>query len=143
MVWFILGIAVLGLATWWLLRRGTGVGTPAPAASRSTAGGHPPGPAIWGKQFVIPAGAEACPVARGLEGKCFTLAKTPSIPLAGCTHANCHCRYEPLADRRNHLERRSGQERRPTLRFEPGKSDRRNGSDRREENFNPFAKERD
>jgi hypothetical protein len=93
--------------------------------------------------LVIPAGAQACQAAHDLEGKGFPHAKLPTLPLSGCSVAGCQCHYEPLADRRSHLERRSGIERRPNLRFEPGKSDRRSGTDRRAENANPFAVERD
>lgn len=143
MVWLIVGMLVLGAAAWWLLRRGGDSASSTPSRAAPSEKTHVRGPKIWGKKLLIPAGADACQAARGLEGKCFALAKVPSIPLAGCTHANCQCHYEPLPDRRNQLERRSGKDRRPTLRFEPGKSDRRDGLDRREGNRNPFSTEID
>lgn len=144
MVWFIVGMVVLGAAAWWLLQRDKGNTSPVPSRGKTASKALERGPMAWGKQLVIPAGMEACKAARDLEGKCFTLAKAPTLPLAGCAHGNCHCHFEPLADRRNLLkERRSGKERRPTLRFEPGKSDRRDGIDRREENRNPFSTEID
>jgi len=152
MVWIILGIIVVAVAAWLLLRnKDAGTGGhhhvkphhgDAPAASHVVSA-HKPTRKIWGKQLTIPAGAQACQAAHDLEGKGIPHDKVPTLPLAGCSHASCQCHFEPLEDRRSHIERRSGKERREDLRFEPGKTDRRSGTDRRAENANPFALERD
>lgn len=152
MVWIILGIIIVAVAAWLLLRnRDAGTSShphPHVHAHHAPAGGHEtahhkPARKAWGKHLVIPAGAEACQAAHDLAGKGFAHDKLPTLPLPGCTHANCQCRYEALEDRRSHLERRAGKERREDLRFEPDKKDRRSGTDRRAENANPFAQERD
>jgi len=147
MIWIVLGLVVLGVVAWLLLRdRGD---TTVAAHARPVASGvggaraRVPVHRTWGKQFTIPAGAQACQSAREFEGRCFASGKAPTLPLAGCANTNCHCRWEPVAERRSGVERRSGIERRPTLRFDLNASQRRTGIDRRAENSNPFASERD
>jgi hypothetical protein len=146
MVWIVLGIIVIGVVAWWLLRprKSANHATPAPRrGSTASPNGKSKVPArrTWGGKLVIPPGANACPMARKLEGRYYKNGKAPAIPLPGCGLANCQCQLEPQADRRFTKERRSGKERRPQLRFEPGKTDRRAGDDRREDNRNPFATE--
>lgn len=134
MVWLIAGLVLVAVA-WFVMKSRHAANTPALSGSpRRTP--HKP---AWGKCLTIPAGATACAEAHNIEGECFALGKEPKLPLAGCTHAiQCRCHLEPVDERRSHIEKRSGTERRPTLRFEPGKTDRRSGHDRREENANPF-----
>jgi hypothetical protein len=76
----------------------------------------------------------ACDNARKYVGKTFRLADAPAMPLKECTRADCRCRYERIAERRNiRGERRTKSSRREEIRFEM-KDDRRSGKDRRQTN---------
>jgi len=85
----------------------------------------------WGVRIGVPSKDKACPQVRGLLGKDFAVDKKPSLPVKDCPYPQqCECHYVKLFDRRKD-ERRSGKERRKTLRAEAGHQDRRSGSDRR------------
>jgi hypothetical protein len=70
-----------------------------------------------------------CAMARTLAGEQFEFDEAPSLPLEGCTAAMCSCVYIGLKERRQ--KQRRQHERRASLRFEPGKEDRRSNKERR------------
>jgi hypothetical protein len=70
-----------------------------------------------------------CAAARALAGAEFEFSDAPSLPLEGCTAAMCSCAYIGLKERRQ--KQRRQHERRTSLRFEPGKQDRRSHKERR------------
>jgi hypothetical protein len=70
-----------------------------------------------------------CAAARTLAGVEFEFKNAPSLPLEGCTAAMCSCAYIGLKERRQ--KQRRQHERRTSLRFEPGKQDRRSNKERR------------
>lgn len=90
-------------------------------------------PAIqWGVRICAPAGRPACPQVRAIDGKEFPLAGKPPLPLPDCPFPQqCECTYLRLFDRRQG-ERRDRHDRRAKgQRFEPDKTPRRKGRDRR------------
>lgn len=111
--------------------------TPSPTASAPPelrvvpAPGQPRKP--WSAVQIVPAPAGcACAAVTALSGRLFTRDQPPPpLPVAGCDRAVCVCRFELIHDRRRG-DRRSGIDRRQSLRFEPNKSDRRAGRDRRQ-----------
>jgi hypothetical protein len=93
----------------------------------------PQRPAIqWGVRICAPAGRPACPKARAIDGKEFTLSEKPQLPLPDCPFPHqCECTYVKLFDQRQG-ERRGRHDRRVKgQRFEPDKTPRRKGRDRR------------
>ena len=139
MLWVLVGLLVVVLAAviWVVIRTRSGRSR-APARPRDAlfARSIPWSfAATWGKTFVVPDPAKACPAALRIEGQSFSNEAAPRLPLADCSVANCHCHYVPGQERRTGSERRSGADRRTQLRFEPGKAgDRRSGKDRRHRN---------
>jgi hypothetical protein len=90
-------------------------------------------PAIqWGVRICAPAGRPVCPHGRAIDGKEFTLSEKPQLPLPDCPFPQqCECTYLKLFDRRQG-ERRDRHDRRAKgQRFEPDKTPRRKGRDRR------------
>lgn len=69
-------------------------------------------------QIVIPETGACCAAARRIETHRFHKQLAPPLPLADCSMKNgCHCRYQPVPDRRIG-ERRKSDERRQSYRFE-------------------------
>lgn len=141
MFWIVIGLLAAAAAWFFLKQRGAPDAAPArhthlPAAAPA----HQAAPkASWGKRVVIPAGAQACAPVRAVEGACYGNDALPVLPLPGCTNSfDCRCHFETLTEKRSHTERRSGVERRPDMRYDMNKTQRREGCDRRAENFNPF-----
>ena len=66
-----------------------------------------------------------CRVSSPLAGREFPFESAPNLPVSGCDATVCKCRFIGLPDRRLDPERRSGQDRRRSLRME--------GDDRRYE----------
>jgi hypothetical protein len=89
----------------------------------------------WGVRISAPAKEKACPKAREILGKEFSIGDKPQLPLPDCPYPHqCACYYAKLFDRRKG-ERRSGQERRQDgQRFES--HSRRSGKDRRQKKSN-------
>lgn len=59
-----------------------------------------------------------CSASSGLAGKQFPIDAAPVIPVRGCEAPTCKCSYFGLPERRQQGERRSGQDRRRSLRIE-------------------------
>lgn len=135
MFWILVSVIALG-AAWYFLKRKKDVIEKSPDSASDPARKAKP---IWGKQVIVPTNGTSCQAAKELAGKCFELDKLPSFPLAACTcKVSCLCHFEPLPEKRNKIERRSGKERRPALRFDPNATQRRSGKDRRYKNQDPF-----
>jgi hypothetical protein len=81
------------------------------AASKSTAS------ALDVRILKVPDQNCACEGARLFAGRTFEFANAPTLPLPGCGLVDCRCSYERIANRR-HKERRQGDERRDSFRFE-------------------------
>jgi len=85
----------------------------------------------WGVRISSREPDEACPDALTILNKSFPMANAPSLPLPTCPYPHeCTCFFIRLEDRRRD-ERRSGDERRESLRFETERKQRRSGRDRR------------
>ena len=54
----------------------------------------------------IEPGRRACTNARQREGKRYPSDSAPMLPLPGCTHSTCQCRYVHHNDRRSKSDRR-------------------------------------
>ncbi|MDP1652220.1 MAG: hypothetical protein Q8L56_05800 [Rhodocyclaceae bacterium] len=133
MFWLIAGLIVAGAAWLFMKQRGRKSAVPVEES-------QPAKKTVWGKRIVVPAGKPCCIAAKVLSSQPFPVDAAPQLPLVECTNkANCECRYEPLFERRGYMERRSGMERRPNLRFDLDKPPRRNGRDRRKDKNNPFG----
>lgn len=78
-----------------------------------------------------------CRASSSLAGRQFTFDSPPMLPVEGCKEASCHCCLRGLPDRRRHRERRSGEDRRLSLRMES--SDRRSQRPRRKDDRNSWA----
>jgi len=59
-----------------------------------------------------------CRASSKLAGQEFAFESAPALPVGGCESANCECRFIGLPDRRRTIDRRSGQDRRRSLRME-------------------------
>jgi hypothetical protein len=86
---------------------------------------------VWGKRLVV-TDPSACQTARILNGQCFRLNETPSLPLKNCNNNACRCVFAPVTERRSGTERRQGLERRDMARFD-APPDRRAGKNRRKD----------
>ena len=95
--------------------------------------GSTPGHEVqWGVRICAPEGRHACPHAREIDGKEFPLAEKPPLPLPDCPFPHqCECTYMKLFDRRDGDRRGPHDRRAKGQRFEPDKTPRRKGRDRR------------
>lgn len=91
-------------------------------------------PEIVAMVLRVPNADCACDNARKFADRTFRIADAPRLPFKECTRADCRCRYERIAERRQlRGERRLKASRREEIRFEM-KDDRRSGKDRRQNN---------
>jgi hypothetical protein len=118
-------VVVIGAAlAYWLLSR-------KPAASMPSRGANAPVDRENMLQIAIPASGACCDAARKLETHRFHKGHVPSLPLEECSmKQGCHCRYQPVPDRRIGA-RREGGEKRDAIRYE--ENPRRKGRGRRSE----------
>lgn len=121
----LIGIVVVigvGLA-YWLLK-------PKPTPSRQSRGTTAPAERGNMLQIALPATGACCAAARKFETRRFHKGQAPSLPLEECSmKPGCHCRYQPVPDRRIG-DRREG-EKRDVIRYE--EKPRRQGRGRRGE----------
>jgi len=89
---------------------------------------------FWG----VSIGQAGCEAASKLIGKQFTFDEAPELPVKGCSAAFCTCSFKGLTDKRT-LHRRTHDERRGTIRFDKGSSDRRSRKDRRSGNWDDHS----
>ena len=81
---------------------------------------------FWGVEIQHP----GCDAARKLGDRKFSFDEAPSLPVEGCTAAQCSCLYAGLKEHRV-THRRTQQDRRENIRFDAKKPDRRKLKDRR------------
>jgi len=136
LIWIVVGLLVVVLAgIAWVAFRTRSPADPPAANHRTVAPGQTfvrEEVKTWGKTLIVPNPAEACPAVLIIQGQSFRNEDAPRLPLTGCGSTNCKCHYVPAREMRTGKERRSGIDRRSSLRYEPGKpDDRRSGKDRR------------
>ena len=78
-----------------------------------------------------------CRASSHLVGEEFGFDSAPHLPVSGCDAAVCECGYVGLPERRASGERRSGRDRRMSMRLES--EDRRSERPRRKDDFNTWA----
>ncbi len=78
-----------------------------------------------------------CRASSHLVGREFSFDTAPNLPVSGCDTAICECGYAGLPERRRLGERRSGRDRRVSLRLES--EDRRSERPRRKGDINTWA----
>ena len=83
-------------------------------------------PQFWGVEIQ----QGGCDASIALAGKRFAFEDAPALPLEGCDARMCPCQYLGLKERRTH-QRRKQEDRRDSLRYDPGKPERRQLKDRR------------
>jgi len=71
-----------------------------------------------------------CAAAHALDGRQFAFEDAPELPLAGCDAPRCPCQYKGLKEHRSY-HRRTQEDRRKEMRYDPAKPDRRSLKDRR------------
>ena len=82
-------------------------------------------------QVELPADGNCCDAVREIRESRFEEGEAPSLPLGACTmKGGCRCLYRSVPDRRARV-RRSQDERRKAIRFDPDKPARRKGHGRR------------
>ena len=78
-----------------------------------------------------------CRASSHLVGEEFSFDAAPHLPVSGCDTAICECGYAGLPERRHLSERRSGRDRRASMRLES--DDRRSERPRRKDDINTWA----
>ncbi len=89
-------------------------------------------PIFWGYRIESHCGASS-----RLAGQQFTMDELPPLPVQGCSHDTCDCRLAGLANQRKQIDRRSGQDRRGSLRMDS--EDRRSDRPRRTADLNNWG----
>ena len=77
-----------------------------------------------------------CRASSRLAGQQFPLEGAPPLPVQGCESTTCHCCLIGLPEQRQQFDRRSGQDRRRSIRLE--ESDRRAERPRRNSDLNSW-----
>jgi hypothetical protein len=78
-----------------------------------------------------------CHASSQLAGQEFPFESAPRLPVSGCEAASCECRFIGLPDRRLQADRRTGQDRRRSMRMED--SERRGERPRRSKDLNSWT----
>ncbi len=115
-VWIVLGLVIVGAATWFMRRRAPRVEPPAAEAARAA---PQTSDVSTAERFEVPAarrrrhfgallrpGPNACDAAKALSGKRYLTQEAPVLPLPECDAADCRCQILPLDDRRSGHDRR-------------------------------------
>jgi len=89
-------------------------------------------PVFWGYRI-----ESHCRPSSRLAGRQYPLDELPPLPVEGCTSGQCECCLVGLADQRRLVDRRSGQDRRRTLRLDS--NDRRGDRPRRKADLNTWG----
>ncbi|MDX1605364.1 MAG: hypothetical protein R3202_04170 [Candidatus Competibacterales bacterium] len=84
------------------------------------------------KIVVLEPGEPCCEAAIRQQDRCFHRIQVRSPPLEDCAMPDrCNCRYTEMSERRQIPDRRSGLNRRRSMRFDPDRPPRRQGGGRR------------
>lgn len=151
MLWLILTIlAVAALLTWYLFRPYRGLdgqtGRRAREARRQRLAQRlvrtPDDMQLMGDvrglTLKVPNAKKACRAALESAETTFLTHEAPPLPLPNCDVRSCECSYYAIPGRRSGKDRRTGEDRRESLRFDPEGSDRRSGRDRRRTGQDPW-----
>ena len=114
-VWIVLGMAVVGGAVWFLVRRAprdepavepppAAPPRPEPATTTETEAPPPRKRSYFGAS--LQPGPNACDAAKALSGKRYLANEAPKLPLPDCNVATCKCQIVPHDDRRTGHDRR-------------------------------------
>ncbi len=125
LLWVAVTVILVVLAIFMLRRAG---GTK-PSGAAAKPGASVPASIV---RIHAPQDALSCESVQQLRDQRYSRDETPSLPLTSCTMPdNCRCRYIASTERRRIPDRRSGQDRRADMRFEPDKPPRRQNHGRR------------
>lgn len=151
MLWLILSVLVVAaLIVWYLFRPYQGVhdqrGRKAEAARRQrlqqrlvrTPEDMELLGDVRGLTLKVPDRTKACRQALENVEKTYLTHEAPPLPMAGCDQRSCQCSYYAIPGRRSGKDRRTGEDRRESLRFDPDNTDRRSGKDRRRTGYDPW-----
>lgn len=129
-------ILILGGAFgFWWLRRNRG-NAPSAAVALEPVAASKEAPRRPGR--MINPCEEHCAAAKKIATAWYAEGEAPRLPLESCEHPEtCRCTWMRVLDRRS-THRRTGHDRRDSLRFEEEKSDRRTGEDRRDKRANAW-----
>lgn len=149
MIWIIAAaIAAVAFLGWYLFRPHRGI-----SPSRGQAAAHrarlqqrlvrtPEDMAemgdVRGLTLKVPDRTKACAEALQNAEKTFVTHDAPPLPLPSCNYPKCECSYYAIPGRRSGGDRRSGVDRRDSIRFDPEAEDRRSGQDRRRSGKDPW-----
>lgn len=78
-----------------------------------------------------------CRASSRLAGREYSFDEGPPLPVQGCEATNCTCRLIGMPERRTETERRSGEDRRSSIRMDD--SDRRTERPRRKADINSWV----
>ena len=78
-----------------------------------------------------------CAASAHVAGREYTFERAPTLPVIGCDMAVCECHYVGLPERRRLADRRSGTDRRHSIRLDS--EDRRAERPRREDDINAWT----
>ena len=87
---------------------------------------------LWGYRI-----ESHCRPSSRLAGRQYPIDEPPPLPVEGCTSGMCECRLIGIAEQRQVIDRRSGQDRRRSLRMDS--TDRRADRPRRECDLNSWG----
>ena len=87
---------------------------------------------IWGVKV-----ESHCHASSRIAGRQYALDAVPPLPVAGCEAATCSCCLIGLADRRDRSDRRTGRERRLSMRMDT--FERRSEQPRRRDDLNSWV----
>ncbi len=81
---------------------------------------------FWGVRI----GHPGCAAAQALQDRQYSFDEAPELPVPGCDSAHCTCQFLGLRERRTH-PRRTHEDRRSEIRFDPDHPERRSPKGRR------------
>lgn len=152
MLWLILSVIVIAaLVAWYLFRPYSGADTMSRSRTEEAARRERLGKRlvrtpedmqlmgdVRGLTLKVPDRTKACREALENAEKTFLTHEAPPLPMPQCDRSSCNCSYYAIPGRRSGVDRRTGEDRRESLRFDPDKADRRTGTDRRRTGHDPW-----
>lgn len=152
MLWLILSVVVIAaLVIWYLFRPYSGADAMSRSRAEESARRERLGKRlvrtpedmqlmgdVRGLTLKVPDRTKACREALENAEKTFLTQDAPPLPMPQCDRSPCNCSYYAIPGRRSGKDRRTGEDRRESLRFDPDKADRRTGTDRRRTGHDPW-----